>query len=63
MLTKVFTDTYKGHPVIAIWQVDESGNKVGSYPVISFGKSKAIAIISNIDEIETAFKAVEASAS
>lgn len=63
MLTKVFADTYKGHPVIAIWQVDEAGNKVGSYPVISFGKSKAQAIISNIDEIETAFKAVEASAS
>ncbi len=59
MLTKVFTDTYKGHPVISIWQVDESGSKVGSYPVISFGKSKAQAIISCFDQIESAFKSIE----
>lgn len=55
MNTKVFADTYKGHPVIAIWQVDDSGNKVGTYPIVSFGKSKAQAILSNIGDIEKAF--------
>jgi len=58
MQTRAFKDEYKGHPVISIWQVDDAGNKVGKLPIISFGKSKAQAILQHIEDIEQAFDQV-----
>lgn len=51
METKAFFEEYKGSPVIAIWKVDENGNKVGSFPIISMGVKKAKAVIGSINAI------------
>ncbi len=55
MQTRAFKEEYKGHPVISIWNVDDAGNKVGKVPVISFGQTKAIAILNHVADIEDAF--------
>ena len=52
MKTKVFFEKYKGYDVLAIWQVDDADNKVGQYPIISFGKPKATAISKHLDELK-----------
>lgn len=49
--TKVFTDVFKGHPVVAVWNVDEAGNKVGKYPVASMGIKKSIAFLEHQEAI------------
>lgn len=49
---KVFTDKFKGHDVIAVWEVDPCGNKVGKYPVISFGTKKAEVIMECLQDIK-----------
>ena len=49
---EVFEEEYKGHKTIAIWQVDPAGNKVGTYPAVSFGLTKAKLILENIDLIK-----------
>lgn len=51
MATKVFEDTFKGHPFIAIWKVDSDGNKIGKTPIVSFGKVKCQAIMEHQEEI------------
>lgn len=51
MNTKVFFDKYGKSDTIAIWNVDEDGNKVGEYPIISFGKKKAKAIAEHLGEV------------
>ena len=51
--TKVFMDTFKGHPTFGIWKIDERGAKVGKTPVICFGQVKAKAILDHIDEIQS----------
>lgn len=51
-LTKVFLQEFKGNPTFSIWAVDESGNKVGEYPVVSFGKSKASALMDHLGEFK-----------
>jgi hypothetical protein len=51
MNTKAFLEEYKGHRLIAIWEVDAVGNKLGKYPIISFGIKKAEAILANFDDI------------
>jgi len=49
---KVFEETFKGHIIIAIWEVDPCGNKVGKFPFISFGTAKGHAIVDNLDQIK-----------
>ena len=53
MFTQVFEDSYKGYPVIAIWEIDSNGNKKGKVPIVSFGQKKAQAILDNIEEIQS----------
>lgn len=52
MKTKAFLENFKGHDIVAIWGVDDAGNKVGKYPIISFGVKKAEAILANLDVIK-----------
>lgn len=48
---KVFEETFKGHKIIAIWEIDPAGNKVGKYPLISFGSVKAKVVLDKVDAI------------
>lgn len=50
-MTKVFFEKYGKHDTIAIWNVDEDGNKLDERPIISFGKKKAQAIVAHMGEI------------
>ena len=50
--TKVFMDIFKGYEVFAIWSVNENDEKIGEYPVMSFGKLKARAILNHLQEIQ-----------
>ena len=52
MKTKVFLDTFKGSKVFAVWEVDESGEKVGQYPLFSMGTKKAIALMYHLEEFK-----------
>jgi hypothetical protein len=52
MKTKVFFEEFKGNKMFAIWPVDENGEKIGEYPVLSFGVKKAAAILSHIEELK-----------
>lgn len=54
MKTKVFLEKFKGYPVFAVWQVDDSDQKLGSYPLFSLGTNKAVALLNHIDDF-TAF--------
>lgn len=49
--TKLIQDTFKGNPTIGIWDVDENGNPIGKAPIISFGYTKAQAIVDHMEEI------------
>lgn len=51
--TQVFYDVYKGFPTLGIWKVNDSGQKVGKTPVVSFGLNKAKAIMEHIEEVES----------
>lgn len=50
--TKVIKQVYKGHPTISVWEVDETGNPVGKYPLVSLGVKKASALLQHAQEIE-----------
>ena len=50
MTTKVFKDTFKGHELFAVWEIDANGNKVGQYPLVSLGKKKAAAVTDHWEE-------------
>ena len=50
--TLLETKEFKGKPVLSIWKIDDAGNKVGEWPIISFGKAKATAILENAEEIK-----------
>ena len=50
--TKVFLEEYKGNKTLSIWEVDSSGEKWGRTPIISFGKSKASAILNHLEEVK-----------
>ena len=39
--TQVFLEEYRGSKTLAIWEVDEFGEKLGKSQVIGFGKVKA----------------------
>lgn len=49
--TKAFTEEFNGHPVIAIWEIDSTGKKIGRSPIISFGVRKGEAIHRHLDDI------------
>lgn len=51
METEIFTEEFKGFPVLAIWQV-ENGIKKGKSPIVSFGLRKAKTILANIEAIQ-----------
>lgn len=52
MQTKTVEEEFKGNNVIKIIKVDEEGEQVGNYPVISFGLAKAKAIVDHIEDIK-----------
>jgi hypothetical protein len=49
--TKAFRDEFKGHKTFAVWEVDNNGEKVGKYPVISVGFRKAEALAGHVEEL------------
>lgn len=49
--TEVEIGEYKGSPVLTIHELDEQGQRT-KYPLISFGKRKAKAIIKHIQDLE-----------
>lgn len=51
-MTKVFIDEFKGHQMFTVWLVDEDGEKVGKYPIVSFGLKKAVAISDHVEELK-----------
>lgn len=51
MATEVEQSEYKGNKLLVIWELDKNGQRK-EYPLFSFGKKKAQAILENIDEIE-----------
>lgn len=53
MKTRVFFDTFKNHKLFAIWEIDEDGNKIGQYPILSMGYKKAQALLSYIEDLKT----------
>lgn len=52
MKTRVFFDEFKGNKLFAVWEVDDQGNKVGDYPLVSFGGKKAIALMNHVEELK-----------
>ena len=52
MKTKVFLDEFKGNKLFAVWEVDENGNKVGDYPIVSMGGKKAIALCNHLEDFK-----------
>lgn len=54
MKTKVFNETFKGHPIFAIYFVDDLGNKLepDKGPYISFGAKKATVLMDHADDLK-----------
>lgn len=59
MQTKVFLEKFKGYPTFSVWEVDNSGQKVGSYPLFSLGTKKAIALSKHLEDFKTFAKEAE----
>lgn len=51
MKTKFESGSYKGHPTVSIWEVDEAGNKTGSRPIVTLGFRKLAALMANQAEV------------
>lgn len=45
-------EDFKGSPIIQIWEVDEDNQNVSSFPILSFGKSKARLVLKHIKDLE-----------
>ena len=59
MRTKVFIESFKGNKVLSVWNVDNDTNeKIGKFPLISFGLRKAKSIVDHIDKIKEFVKEV-----
>lgn len=56
MNTKTFEGQYKG--TIAVWEIDDNGEKVGKFPIVSLGKKKLQAILNHLDEVKEFIKDV-----
>lgn len=52
MKTKLCIEDYKGNEVISVWEVDDKDEKVGKFPIVSFGKKKAEAVLKHSQEIQ-----------
>ena len=52
MKTKVFIENFKGHDLFAIYEVDDNDNKLKNTPFMSFGGTKANAIVAHMKELE-----------
>lgn len=52
MSTAVFLEEFKGYPIFAIYKVGKNGRKIGVKPIVSFGATKAKAILGHIEEIQ-----------
>lgn len=52
MKTKAFFEEFKGHPMFAVWEVDDNGNKVGTYPLFSLGDKKALALAEHLESFK-----------
>jgi len=50
--TKVILGEYKGHPMFSVWEVDETGKQVGSFPIVNIGKKKAEAIVKHFEDLK-----------
>lgn len=50
--TKVFLDEFKGNEMFGVWEVDDDRNKVGAFPLVSFGKTKAQYLVEHIEELK-----------
>ena len=50
--TKIFVEKFKGYDCFSVWPVDESGNKIGQYPILSMGAKKAAAVLKHMDELK-----------
>jgi len=51
MKTIMEQGSYKGHPTVSIWEVDEAGNKVGKRPIVTMGFRKLAALMSKQEDI------------
>ena len=51
MKTMFEAGSYKGHPTVSIWEVDEAGNKVGKMPIVTLGFRKLASIMANQAQI------------
>lgn len=52
MKTKVFFDIFKGYKLFAVWEIDDSGQRVGQYPLFSLGSKKAMALANHLEEFK-----------
>lgn len=52
MSTAVFLEEFKGYPIFAIYKVGKNGRKIGFKPTISFGATKAKAILAHLEELK-----------
>ena len=50
METKLFDGKHEGTK--SIWKVDDDGEKVGEYPIVSMGKKKFKVILEHADELK-----------
>ena len=50
--TKSFDEEWKGHKLFSVYEVDDDGKKIGEKPIVSFGKTKSIALINHVDEFK-----------
>jgi muconolactone delta-isomerase len=53
MKTKSFFEKFKGkYPTFSVWEVDDSGNKVGDFPLFSMGTRKATALANHLEDFK-----------
>lgn len=50
MKTKVFDGKHEGTK--AVWEIDDEGEKVGNFPIVSMRKKKFKAILEHADELK-----------
>jgi len=50
MKSKVFVESFKGSNVFSVWEVDDSDNKIGQYPLVSLGEKKATSLMRHIED-------------
>lgn len=51
-MTKVIAQEFKGNKMFAVFEVDDAGQPVSEYPVVSFGLKKAKAILEHLSDLQ-----------